>query len=148
MIRCGEGDLLAAAVDALVNPVNCVGVMGKGLARQFRDAWPAMFRAYATACASGEVVPGRMHVWATGEAQPRFVVNFPTKRHFRSRSRLLDVDAGLEDLVRVVCEREVRSLAVPALGAGLGGLDWSEVRPRIVRALEPLDADVWLFEPR
>lgn len=145
VIRVVRGNIFDAQVQALVNPVNCVGVMGKGLALAFKRAFPEMFRAYADACKAGDVVPGRMHLWQGG---PGYVINFPTKRHFRSKSRIDDVEAGLEDLVRVVRELELSSLAVPALGAGLGGLEWDAVRVRIEAVLEPLtEADVVLYAP-
>lgn len=144
------GDLLEADVDALVNTVNTVGVMGKGLALQFRRAYPAMYAAYKSAAKAGEVRLGRMHVWPTGTATgPRYIINFPTKRHWRSRSQIQDIDAGLEDLVRVVRDLGITSLAVPPLGCGNGGLDWREVEPRIRAALAPLGPDVrvLLFPP-
>ncbi len=149
MITTAEGDLLLAEAEALVNPVNCVGVMGKGLALQFRKAYPEMFRAYGRACRAGEILPGHIHAWATEEGVgPRFILNFPTKRHWRDRSRLDDIEAGLADLVTVIERHEIRSVAIPALGAGLGGLDWSTVRPLIVRTLDKLSGvDVLLYEP-
>ncbi|HVQ96315.1 MAG TPA: macro domain-containing protein [Mycobacteriales bacterium] len=143
MITEAYGNLLDADVDALVNTVNTVGVMGKGIALQFRRAYPEMFTAYERAVKAGEVQLGRMHVWPTGAITgPRFVINFPTKGHWRARSRLRDVEAGLRDLVRVVVDLNIRSVAVPPLGCGNGGLDWSEVEPRIRAALEQLDPDV------
>jgi O-acetyl-ADP-ribose deacetylase (regulator of RNase III) len=158
MIEPATGNLLTARADALVNTVNCEGVMGKGIALQFKQAWPAMFKAYAAACKAGAVVPGRMHVWETnllpgadrivGHSGPRFIINFPTKRHWRAGSRLEDIDAGLVDLVAQIRALGVRSIAVPPLGAGNGGLDWAVVRPRVVAALEAVpDVQVLLFEP-
>ncbi|MFE5334998.1 macro domain-containing protein [Isoptericola sp. NPDC056573] len=150
VISEASGDLLAADVDALVNAVNTVGVMGKGLALQFRRVYPAMFDDYREACRSGEVRVGRMHVWETGaDSGPRFVVSFPTKEHWRSASRLAFVDDGLVDLAAVIRRHGIRSVAVPALGAGLGGLDWGVVRPRIVAVLGELDGvDVRLYGPQ
>ncbi|MFD7023563.1 macro domain-containing protein [Promicromonospora sukumoe] len=144
-----HGDLLEADVDALVNAVNTVGVMGKGIALQFRRAYPEMYGTYVRACRAGEVAVGRMHVWPTGSStRPRYVVNFPTKKHWRSGSQLSYIDDGLVDLVRVVRELGIRSIAVPPLGAGHGGLDWAEVRPRIEAALGGLtDVEVRLYEP-
>ena len=149
MIRRGTGNLLESDADALVNTVNCVGVMGKGIALQFKKAWPAMFRDYAAAVKAGEVVPGQIHVWRTGQLHgPRFILNFPTKRHWRAKSRLDDIDAGLVDLVEKIRSLEIRSVAIPPLGAGNGGLDWSAVRPRVVAALERVpNVDVLLWEP-
>ncbi|MDR1077214.1 MAG: macro domain-containing protein [Propionibacteriaceae bacterium] len=144
-----EGDLLQADADALVNTVNTEGVMGKGIALQFRRAYPDMYNAYKAACEAGVVRVGRMTVWETGLATgPRYIVNFPTKRHWRSRSRLSDVEAGLADLVRVIHERGIASIAVPPLGAGNGGLPWPQVRTAIVAVLDDLPGvRVLLYEP-
>jgi len=150
MMEEGHGDLLRADVDALVNTVNTEGVMGKGIALQFRRAFPAMYNAYRAACQRGEVQMGRMLVWETGMATgPRYIINFPTKRHWRSRSRLEDIDEGLAHLVQVVQERGITSIAVPPLGAGNGGLPWATVREHIATALSGLtDTRVLLFEPQ
>ncbi|MEV4346182.1 macro domain-containing protein [Actinoplanes sp. NPDC049596] len=131
MIEIGSGDLLAAEVEALVNAVNTVGVMGKGIALQFKRAFPANYRAHRAACAKGDVRLGQ--VWVFDEDE-RCVINFPTKRHWRDKSYLPDVEAGLDSLVAAVRERGITSLAIPALGCGAGGLDWSDVRPLIERA--------------
>jgi O-acetyl-ADP-ribose deacetylase (regulator of RNase III) len=149
MLERAEGDLLQADVDALVNTVNTVGVMGKGIALQFKRTYPAMFEEYRKACAAGQVSVGRMHVWATGALTgPRYIVNVPTKKHWRAPSKVEYIDAGLEDLVRVIGELGIESIAVPPLGAGNGGLDWGHVRPRIAAALNVLDGvRVVVFEP-
>ncbi len=149
MIRFKTGDILAEDAEALVNTVNCVGVMGRGIATQFKKVFPENFRAYAEACKHGKVHPGRMFVFETGGlTHPRFIVNFPTKRHWRAHSRIENIEAGLADLARVVRERGIRSIAVPPLGSGLGGLNWHEVRPRIEAALRGFsDLDTVIFEP-
>jgi O-acetyl-ADP-ribose deacetylase (regulator of RNase III) len=149
MIEYKRGDLLAEDAEALVNAVNCVGVMGRGIALQFKRAWPENFKAYAAACQDHEVRPGQMFVFETGRpANPRYVINFPTKRHWRGKSRIEDVEAGLQALVAEIRQRGIRSIAVPALGAGLGGLDWTEVRARMERALGELaEVKVVVFEP-
>ncbi len=149
MIRFKTGDILAEDAEALVNTVNCVGVMGRGIALQFKKAFPDNFRAYADACKRGEVRPGRMFVFETGQlANPRCIINFPTKRHWRGNSRIEDVEAGLQDLLAVIDEHGIRSIAVPPLGSGLGGLEWSDVRPRIEGALGGFgNLDVVVFEP-
>lgn len=135
-ITVARGDLLTAEVEALVNAVNTVGVMGKGLALAFRQAYPAMYRDYRRAAREGRLAVGRMHVWPTGaEVGPRYVLNFPTKRHWRSASRLADVEAGLADLVGTIDRLGLRSLAVPALGCGHGGLPWPDVEPLIRSSL-------------
>lgn len=149
MIELTRGDILRAEAEALVNTVNCVGYMGRGIALQFKRAFPANFAAYAAACKRGEVQPGRMLVVETGQlTHPRYIVNFPTKRHWKGKSRLEDIDAGLEALIAEVKSLGIRSIAVPPLGCGLGGLDWAEVRPRIERAFAALpDVRVLVYEP-
>lgn len=150
MIEYTTGDILRSDADALVNTVNCVGVMGRGIALQFKRAYPGNFKAYAAACKREEVRPGRMFVHATGQlAPPRLIINFPTKRHWRANSRIEDIDAGLVDLVTAIREHNICSIAVPPLGAGLGGLDWQDVRARIEQALSGLDdVDVQVYEPK
>ncbi len=150
MIELTSGDILKSEADALVNTVNCVGVMGRGIALQFKNAFPENFKAYAAACKREAVQPGRMFVYETGQlTPPRFIINFPTKRHWRGKSRIEDIEAGLADLAKVIRDKGIRSIAIPPLGSGLGGLDWSEVRPRIERALGQLpDMQVFVYEPK
>jgi O-acetyl-ADP-ribose deacetylase (regulator of RNase III) len=150
MVEYKTGDILAEQTEALVNTVNCVGIMGRGIALEFKKAWPENFKAYAAACQRHEVQPGRMFVFETGQlTPPRYIINFPTKRHWRGASRMEDIEAGLDALVREVRTRGIRSIAVPPLGAGLGGLDWAAVRPRIERAICDLpEVEVVIFEPR
>ncbi len=149
MIRHLKGDILEAPAEALVNTVNTVGVMGKGIALQFRQAFPENYRLYRAACERGEVEPGCMFVVQTGLLRnPRFIVNFPTKRHWKGKSRLEDIEAGLQDLVNVIRQEGIRSIAIPPLGCGNGGLKWSEVRPRIEAALQAVpETEVLLYEP-
>ncbi len=149
-IQLTQGDLLQQDdVDAIVNTVNCVGVMGKGIALQFKQKWPANFRAYAEACKAGEVRPGRMFVFDAGAlARPHFVINFPTKDHWRGKSTLAFVRDGLVDLVDLVQRLGIRSIAVPPLGCGNGGLSWADVRPLIEAAFATTpDVEVRLFGP-
>lgn len=144
------GDLLKQDdVDAIVNTVNCVGVMGKGIALQFKNKWPANYREYASVCKAGEVRPGKMVVHDSGGlAKPNFIINFPTKDHWREKSKLSYVVDGLVDLIATVRRLRIRSLAIPPLGCGNGGLDWGQVRPLIEKAFEQLpDVEVRLFEP-
>lgn len=149
MITPAHGNLLEADVDALVNTVNTVGVMGKGIALQFKRAYPELFTSYASAAKTKGLALGRMHVWPTGMITgPRFIINFPTKGHWRSPSRLADIERGLDDLVRVIQEHGIRSIALPPLGCGNGGLRWSVVEPLIRRKLESVpDVDVQLYAP-
>ena len=148
MISYCQGDLLEADVDALVNAVNTVGVMGKGIALAFKNRFPANTQAYAAACQRGEVVTGRMFVTETPALLgPRWIVNFPTKQHWRDPSRLEWVQTGLQDLRCFLLAQSVQSVALPALGAGLGGLGWSAVRAEIETALADLDVDIRVYEP-
>ncbi|MCC6643083.1 MAG: macro domain-containing protein [Deltaproteobacteria bacterium] len=149
MIEYKTGDILAEDVEALVNTVNCVGIMGRGVALQFKKSFPANFEAYKAACDRDHVQPGRMFVFETGRlTNPRFIINFPTKRHWRGKSRIGDIDSGLDALVSEIETKGIRSVAIPPLGSGLGGLDWAVVRPRIEAALNRLrDVRVVVFEP-
>ncbi len=150
MIEHKTGDIFQEDVEALVNSVNCVGVMGRGIALQFKKAFPLNFKAYAEACRRDEIRPGRMFVFDTEQmiGGPRYIINFPTKRHWRGKSRIEDIDAGLDALVREIQERSIRSIAIPPLGTNLGGLRWDDVRPRIENALKAIDdLTVMLYEP-
>jgi O-acetyl-ADP-ribose deacetylase (regulator of RNase III) len=149
MIKLTQGDLLKAEAEALVNTVNCVGVMGRGVALQFRKAYPENFKAYVAACKAHLVQPGTMFIYQLHRFDgPQFIINFPTKRHWKSASRIEDIKAGLVDLIHVVQQHHIRSIAVPPLGCGLGGLDWEDVRPLIIEAFQGLpEVDVLLFEP-
>ncbi len=150
MIEYKQGDILRDDAEALVNTVNCVGAMGRGIALQFKKAFPANFKAYAAACTKAEVQPGRMFVFKTGQiTNPRYIINFPTKRHWRGASRLEDIDSGLQALVETIGQYNIQSIAVPPLGSGLGGLDWVVVKPRIAAALQPLtDVHIVIYEPQ
>ena len=148
MIEYKTGDIIAEDAEALVNTVNCVGVMGRGIALQFKKAFPENFKSYAAACKRNEVQPGRMFVFETGQMYPRYIINFPTKRHWRGKSRMEDIDAGLTALAKEIRARNIQSIALPPLGSGLGGLAWSKVRPRIESMLRGFnDLKVVLFEP-
>lgn len=149
MIELTRGNLLEAPAEALVNTVNCIGYMGKGIALQFKQAFPANFKIYEAACHAGDMVPGKMLIHDNGGlVNPRYIVNFPTKRHWKGKSRIEDVESGLKTLVEDVQRLGIRSIAVPPLGCGLGGLEWRVVRPLIEQAFASLpDVQVLLFEP-
>lgn len=148
MIQSRTGSVFDSKAEAIVNTVNEVGVMGKGLALAFKERYPANFEEYARACASGSVRVGRMFVTAPLDMfGPRFIVNFPTKRHWRDPSRLEWVRDGLADLRDWISRERVRSIAVPPLGCGNGGLSWKVVRPMIVDALGGIEScTVEIFE--
>lgn len=148
MITFTQGNLLEARAEALVNTVNTVGVMGKGIALMFKERFPENFRRYAVACKAKQVRTGQMFVTQVNELDgPRWIVNFPTKQHWRGDSKIEWIIEGLQDLRRFLTENQVKSIAIPPLGAGNGGLDWAEVRPQIEAALAGLDTEILVFEP-
>ncbi len=149
MIELQKGDMLHSDAQAVVNTVNCVGIMGRGIALQFKKAFPENFKFYERACERGDVRLGSMLVYDTDRLTgPRYIINFPTKRHWKSKSQLEDIETGLQALVRTVRELDIQSIAIPALGCGLGGLNWSAVRCRIESAFEAVPGvQVMLFEP-
>ena len=137
MIQYKTGDLFTEATEALVNPVNCVGVMGRGLALKFKQRFPSNFHEYVIACQRGEISLGRMHMFEIGNQEdPRYIVNFPTKYHWKDQSQISDIELGLQDLANVIRDRKIESIAMPAIGCGLGGLNWFDVKPLIENALE------------
>lgn len=135
---------MQADVQALVNPVNCVGIMGKGLALEFKQRFPKNFSLYREACSRGNVKPGSLFIV---EECDRYIINFPTKRHWRDKSLLWDIEMGLEALARDIQAWGIKSIAIPALGCGNGGLDWEVVKPMIVVAIAPLDIRAIIYEP-
>ena len=139
------GDIFKADADAIVNTVNCVGIMGRGIALQFKNAYPANFKAYKVACDAEQVQPGRMFVFETGKFTPRFIINFPTKRHWKGKSRIEDIESGLIALGEEIASRGIKSVAIPPLGAGLGGLDWDDVLPRSKRHCRRYLVLMWSF---
>ena len=149
MIYFARGDILKHDAEALVNTVNCMGVMGRGIALEFRRAFDDNYLSYRKAAQAGDVRPGRMFVFRRDSFnQPRWIINFPTKRHWKGKSKIEDVKNGLIDLVHVIQEHAIKSVAIPPLGCGLGGLDWRVVRPLIVEALSSLtDVDCFIYEP-
>jgi len=150
MIKLLTGNLLEADAEALINTVNTVGVMGKGIALQFKQAYPDNYEAYRKACSHHEVQSGKMFVFPTGKlVSPTYIINFPTKRHWKEKSRMEDIEAGLKALVEVVNKLGIHSIAIPPLGCGSGGLKWADVKPRIEAAFRDLSGiHVFLFEPQ
>ena len=149
-LKITQGDLLRQDdVDAIVNTVNCVGVMGKGIALQFKNKWPENYGPYRAACDAGQVRPGKMFIFDAGAyAQPHFIINFPTKDDWRSKSEISFIEEGLKDLIVQVKRLGIKSIAVPPLGCGNGGLDWNDVRPLIEQSFSSLpQVEVRLFEP-
>ncbi|MGA3309266.1 MAG: macro domain-containing protein [Xanthobacteraceae bacterium] len=148
MIEFTRGNILEAEAEALVNTVNTVGVMGKGIALMFKEAFPQNFKKYEAACKRKEVQIGHMFVTERENfIGPKWIINFPTKEHWRGDSKIEWIEAGLQDLKRVIAEKGIRSIAIPPLGSGNGGLDWNDVRSKIEEALGSLDVRVLVYEP-
>lgn len=149
MIKYTEGNLLDAEVDALVNTVNTVGVMGKGIALMFKERFPKNMNEYALACKEKRVVTGKMFITQTGELLgPQWIVNFPTKQHWRAKSKMEWILDGLQDLKSFIISNHVKSIAIPPLGAGNGGLNWSDVKPHIEEILSDIEGvEIIVFEP-
>lgn len=149
MIIYKKGDIFKEEVEAIVNAVNCVGVMGRGIALQFKKRFPDNFKDYEEACRRKEVVPGKMFVHENNYSSgPKYIVNFPSKRHWRESSYIEDIELGLYNLSEVIDDFNIKSIALPPIGCGLGGLDWNKVRDHIEMKLSHLlDVDIIVFEP-
>ncbi|MCB0367653.1 MAG: macro domain-containing protein [Bdellovibrionaceae bacterium] len=145
MVTYVKGDIFKSPAQVLTNPVNCVGVMGKGLAFAFKNQFPGLFKDYKTRCDNNQVLPGQPYLW---ESETHQILNFPTKRHWRDKSVLQDIDEGLKFLAENYEQMGIQSLALPALGCGLGGLQWSEVQPLVEQYLGSIpDLDVYVYAP-
>jgi O-acetyl-ADP-ribose deacetylase (regulator of RNase III) len=144
-----QGNILKANAQALVNPVNCMGVAGKGLALQFRRAYTANFHSYVSSCRSGLMRPGRLHIFPTGRrCNPKWIINFPTKDDWRDKSKLIYVEGGLDALVMECLTNRIHLVAMPRLGCGLGGLKWEDVKPLITdRFAARTDITIELYTP-
>lgn len=148
MIRFIKGNILESNAEALVNTVNTVGVMGKGIALQFKERFPENYRLYKKACENGEVMIGKMFVTSTNSfTNPKWIVNFPTKKHWMHRSSYSFIEKGLDDLVRIIKDLNIKSIAIPPLGTGQGGLKWEKVKKLILEKLEKIDIDIEVYEP-
>ena len=148
MIEYKNGDILREDVEAIVNTVNCVGIMGRGLALQFKNKFPQNFKEYQLACKNKEVQLGKMFVHQTGQLiNPKYIINFPTKGHWKQNSKIEDISNGLDDLITIIEKYSIKSIAIPPLGSGLGGLDWKMVKKLIEKKLKNINCTVILFEP-
>jgi O-acetyl-ADP-ribose deacetylase (regulator of RNase III) len=136
MIEFKKGDIFAQETQAIVNPVNCVGIMGKGLAWQFKEKFPDNYFAYKQVCENRQLVPGKLLITDTGMKNPTYIVNFPTKRHWKNNSIISDIDLGLRSLIEDMLTLSITSIAIPALGCGNGGLSWKIVKPLIESRLD------------
>lgn len=149
MITYTTGDLLESKAEALVNTVNTVGVMGKGIALMFKKRFPNNMQAYAEACKNGEVKIGKMFITENNDLLgAKWIINFPTKKHWRNDSKMEWVEEGLQDLRRFIIENDIKSIAIPPLGSSNGKLNWENVKPKIVDALSDLQGvKVIIYEP-
>jgi len=150
MITFTRGNIIKADAEALVNTVNCVGVMGKGIALQFKKKFPkAYFEDYQKACRKGELKPGKLHIWATNFlGNPKYIINFPTKTHWKAKSKYEYIELGLKALKQEVKRLKIRSIAIPPLGSGLGGLQWGRVKAMIEKAfIDMKEITVLIYEP-
>jgi O-acetyl-ADP-ribose deacetylase (regulator of RNase III) len=149
MININKGNILESKAVALINTVNTKGVMGKGIALQFKQSFPEMFKEYEHECEKGNIVIGKMHVWKNDAMfGPAYIINFPTKNDWKQPSKLDYIIDGLIDLVKVIKENNIASVAIPPLGCGNGGLDWGIVKEKIIDALKNIpDVRIELYEP-
>lgn len=146
MLIFQTGDLLQSNADALVNAVNCEGCMGKGIARQFKLQFPKNNAEYVKICKSGDLRPGRLHYY---KERGKIVINFPTKDKWREKSKMKYIEDGLNALVLLIDELKIKSVAIPALGSGNGGLPWEEVKRIILQKLRTATTcvTVYIYEP-
>lgn len=149
MIKVFEGDMMQSGAEALVNTVNTVGVMGKGIALQFKEAFPSNNKIYIDACKNKELEPGKLlAVWDENlQLGRKLIINFPTKVHWRYPSKYRYIEKGLVALRELLQKEKIKSIAIPPLGSGNGGLDWNKVKPMIEQALNGLDAEIMIYEP-
>ena len=140
------GDLLKSSAEALVNTVNCEGYMGKGIAYQFKMQYPENNKDYVRACKSGELTVGKLHYL---KEKGKIIVNFPTKNKWRANSRIEYINDGLDELIKLISQLNIKSIAIPPLGSGNGGLIWSEVKEIIETKLSAIDkmVDIFIYEP-
>lgn len=145
MLTFTSGNMFDDASTIKINTVNCVGVMGKGVALAFKIRFPEMFACYKQACVNGDVKPGQLHVW---QGNGQCIVNFPTKRHWRDASRYEDIEVGLISLRKLLAPLGKVKVSIPALGCGHGGLDWNKVSEMIKHSLADLDAEIFVYTPQ
>lgn len=150
MIHFKRGNIFneVGKVEAIINTINTVGVMGKGIAKEFKIRYPKMFKEYKLFCDVGKIKVGRNYIYEISEGDTKYIINFPTKAHWRSKSKIEYIESGLEDLKKILVENNITSIAMPALGCGNGGLDWNVIKPLIEQELEGLDQiEIIIYEP-
>lgn len=145
MIEYRKGNIFESGAYALVNPVNCVGIMGKGLALQFKNQFPENFKLYKQLCDEGGLQPGKLLLV---EESDHLIINFPTKRHWKDKSLIEDIDTGLKVLAQQIIKKKIQSIAIPALGCGLGGLEWDQIKTLLNLYLHNIeDIQIIIYEP-
>ena len=149
MIHFTKGNMMTSSAEALVNTVNTVGVMGKGIALQFKEEFPKNFLTYKAACSSGELTPGKLLITKelNSKGEEKIIINFPTKLHWRNPSKYEYITEGLKELVKAISEHNIKSIAIPPLGCGNGGLDWNIVKGMIEEALKDIECEIYIYEP-
>lgn len=146
MVTFVRGDIFQSPAQVLTNAVNCVGIMGKGIALEFKNRFPKMVMDYKAKCDNREVAIGKPYLWEDDTSQ---ILNFPTKKHWRDPSRMQDIEEGLKHFATSYERMGIQSIAMPALGCGLGGLDWADVKVLIIKYLGDIpDLDVYVYEPQ
>ncbi|MCB0485998.1 MAG: macro domain-containing protein [Flavobacteriaceae bacterium] len=143
-IKFKNGNLFSNNFDIRINTINCVGAMGKGIALEFKNRYPNMYWEYKELCSANKIKPGKMWVW---QNLYETIINFPTKRHWKDNSRYDDIELGLNDLYRILQKQNNKTVAIPALGCGNGGLNWKIVSKMIYDKLNDLDNDITVFNP-
>ena len=148
MVKVVSGDIFSGNYQAITNTVNCVGVMGNGIALEFKTRYPDMFNKYVLLCKENKIQVGQVWLWYRLADTPEFIVNFPTKKHWRNPSELEWIESGLDNLRTQVVKYSITTLALPALGCANGGLKFDEVLPLIENKLSDLDTKVFVFSPK
>lgn len=144
MIKLLDEDIFNMETEAIVNPVNCVGVMGAGLALQFKIKYPENFINYKKSCYNGNIKPGSLTLFSTGKEYPKYIINFPTKRHWSDKSRIDDINIGLETLNKIIDIKQIKSISIPHLGCGFGGLTLKDVYGLIIKNLKNSNCEIYL----
>ena len=144
MIYFKDGDIFKDTSKAIVNAVNCIGAMGKGIALKFKEKYPNNYIAYKTACDNKEVKIGKMFIYKENN---KIIINFPTKQHWYNDSRIEYIEEGLKDLVKVLYSLNIESIVMPAIGCGNGGLSWELVKKTIKEYLLDVDMNIIVYNP-
>lgn len=146
MIKIVNTNLFNSTAEAYVNTVNCVGIMGKGIALEFRNRFPLYYKWYRDLCNQQLIKPGEPNIYVHSNDNPRYIISFPTKNHWRNPSKIEWIEKGLDILRELIIENNLKSISIPTLGCGNGGLDWNVVKPLIIDKLFNLETEIFLHE--